>query len=165
MTTTEQVNTTNYKISLLKKKNITYLYMYNNYFMIILKIKYPVKFLDKKKISISSNNTNIRNTVSSFIKQFIFWKFIKIKFFGKGFKIKKNSTSNMLLLFNRAHITNIFWKNLFIKKIKKYKMYVYYTNHNLNLINDILKIRYINMFTKKGLRRTRQIILKKKSKK
>ncbi len=44
-------------------------------------------------------------------------------------------------------------------------MYLRYTNKNKNIINTIINVRPINIFTKKGLRGTRQIFLKKKGKK
>ena len=100
------------------------------------------------------------------MKQFYLYAFCKLKFAGKGYKIKKNNISNIMLLFNRSHITNLFWKNIFLKKIKKYKVYLYCTEFSIQkLVQKILTIRYINIFTKKGLRKSRQIILKKKNKK
>jgi hypothetical protein len=52
-----------------------------------------------------------------------------------------------------------------VKKLKKYKMYLKYTNKNYNIVETILKIRKLNIFTKKGLRLARQVVLKKKGKK
>jgi hypothetical protein len=71
----------------------------------------------------------------------------------------------MILIFNRAHITVIWWRNIILKKIKKNKFYVKLTPKTLNFINTILKVRHINIFTKKGLRTSRQILFKKKGKK
>ena len=71
-----------------------------------------------------------------------------------------------MLLFNRAHITNISYFGVFLKKIKKYKLYVYGNYYNtVDMSQTITNIRYINIFTKKGLRYARQLVLKKKSKK
>ncbi len=44
-------------------------------------------------------------------------------------------------------------------------MYLKYNHLQKNIVNTILNVRYINIFTKKGLRESRQIILKKKGKK
>jgi len=110
------------------------------------------------------NFVKIVNT-NPFLRQFFFCVFTKVKFMGKGYKIKKNNHNNIMLLFNRAHITNIFYKNVFIKKIKKYKLYIACTQVNIKVINTIIGIRKINIFTKKGLREARQILQKKKSKK
>jgi hypothetical protein len=71
----------------------------------------------------------------------------------------------MVLLFNRAHTTTIWWKNIILKKLKKYKIYIKYNNRFENFIKTILNVRYINIFTKKGLRKSRQIVMKKKGKK
>jgi len=52
-----------------------------------------------------------------------------------------------------------------VKKIKKNKFYVKHTIKNISIIKTILNVRFINIFTKKGLRISRQILLKKKGKK
>lgn len=44
-------------------------------------------------------------------------------------------------------------------------MYINCTGANKNIVNTIIGTRLINIFTKKGLRKTRQILLKKKGKK
>jgi len=44
-------------------------------------------------------------------------------------------------------------------------MYIKYNKQDKMVINTILNIRPINIFTKKGLREARQIFLKKKGKK
>ena len=103
--------------------------------------------------------------MNKFIKQFYLCNFTKIKFSGKGYKIKKNSKQSLILLFNRSHTTILWWKNTFIKKIKKYKLYIKYNNTNKTIIQTLLCIRPINIFTKKGLRTSRQILFKKKGKK
>jgi len=144
-----------YKISCIKNNNTEYYYYatVKNYFF-LLKVHKNNKIL---------NQTNTH--FNFFIKQFCLCLFTKIKFTGKGYKIKKNNKHNMMLLFNRAHITNVFFKNMFLKKLKKYKIYIQYTNGCTKIINTILNIRNINIFTKKGLRKSRQILLKKKGKK
>jgi hypothetical protein len=70
-----------------------------------------------------------------------------------------------VLLFNRAHITHLWWKNIFLKKLKKYKIYIKYTQINKKFFKTILNVRNINIFTKKGLRQSKQILYKKKGKK
>jgi hypothetical protein len=54
---------------------------------------------------------------------------------------------------------------MFLKKLKKYKMYIKYNQTQQKIINTIINIRPINIFTKKGLRKSRQILFKKKGKK
>jgi hypothetical protein len=165
----EKIFLENFKISIFKSSGFVYLYIYNiNYYCLI-------KFTKNIKIELKTNkflefNSNNRDTkslknIKYFLNQFYFYKFTKIKFTGKGYKIKKNSSKSLILLFNRAHTTTLWWKNLSIKKIKKYKMYLKYNHLQKNIVNTILNVRYINIFTKKGLRESRQIILKKKGKK
>ena len=161
---TQRVNTFNYNVSILKKNKGNYLYIYNTNYCCMLKVSVKITLIglvasfEQKKI------VKIKNT-SNFLRQFFFCIFTKIKFMGKGYKIKKNNNNNLMLLFNRAHITNIFYKNFFIKKIKKYKLYISCTQTNVNIIHTLINIRKINIFTKKGLRAARQILQKKKSKK
>ena len=50
-------------------------------------------------------------------------------------------------------------------KLKKYKIYLNYINSNKYILNAIISVRPMNIFTKKGLRYARQIVLKKKGKK
>jgi hypothetical protein len=161
----------NYNLSIFKNKNLIYLYIYNHNYYCLIKIS-----TKEIKFNLKNENTfellynkpqmfDISQKIVKFIKQFCICEFSKIKFTGKGYKIKKNTTNNIQLLFNRAHITNIWYKNITILKLKKYKMYVNYTNFNEKILNTILSVRPVNIFTKKGLRSARQILLKKKGKK
>lgn len=164
----EKIFLENFKISIFKKKNKIYLYIYNSTYFCLIKINLKLKVFIKndKYIEIIHNNKNHPvKKLNFFLEQFYFYKFIKIKFTGKGYKIKKNTNRSMILLFNRAHTTTLWWKNIFLKKLKKYKMYIKYNYKNQKLINTIISIRPINIFTKKGLRLSRQLLLKKKGKK
>ena len=160
----------NFNISIFRKHNIIYLYIYNvNYFSLIRLSPTLKLYLRNQKcleiLQVTYNNINLDLYLNKFLKQFFLCEYSKIKFSGKGYKIKKNSTQSLILLFNRAHLTTVWWRNIFLKKYKKYKIYINYTDKNKYFINTVLKIRYINIFTKKGLRESRQIILKKKGKK
>ncbi len=156
-----------FNISIFIKKRFIYLYIYNNNYYCFIKINKHIKIKLKTNTLVcfyyQQHTTEI--TMEKFLKQFNLCNFSKIKFTGKGYKIKKNTKSSLVLLFNRAHTTVIWWRGLFLKKLKKYKMYLRYTNKNKNIINTIINVRPINIFTKKGLRGTRQILLKKKGKK
>lgn len=155
----------NFNISVLTKHKIIYIYIYNNNYYCFL--KFTKNFKLKLKNNIFLEVTHLIdlnfNQLNKYLKQFYFYKFIKIRFTGKGYKIKKNTFKSMVLLFNRAHITLLWWNNLFIKRLKKYKIYVRYIN--TNVVKSVVNIRFINVFTKKGLRQSRQILLKKKGKK
>lgn len=166
----ESIFLKNYNLSIFKKNQHIYVYIYNTQYYCILKIPSNIKiFLEKtKKFTLIYKNpqiNNIYNSINSFLKQFFLYEYTKIKFTGKGYKIKKNTNKSLILLFNRSHITILWWQNIFIKKLKKYKIYIKYNNINKNIIPNILNIRNINIFTKKGLRKSRQILLKKKGKK
>lgn len=167
-----QIQTNNLKFSLFNIKNFTWLYLYNDKYSIFLKTN------SQNKLSVLSSQTIVienryKNSIFFFkktilykyIKQISSFNFIKIKFSGKGYKIKKNNKNNLMLLFNRAHITHLWWKNIILKKLKKYKLYLRYTQNNKIVIKTITKIRSINVFTKKGLRQSKQILFKKKGKK
>jgi hypothetical protein len=162
------LNLHNFDLSIFKKSTLTYLYLYNINYCCFLKISKSVKIRITGRQTIelyNNNNKNELKLISFFIKQFNLCNSSKIKFTGKGYKIKKNSKESLILLFNRSHTTTLWWKNIFIRKLKKYKMYIKYNPINEKIIKTIIGIRPVNIFTKKGLREARQILLKKKGKK
>jgi hypothetical protein len=160
----------NFNLSIFFKKKRVYVYIYNNNYYSVIKItkNTQIKLNKNNCLELLYNNICTKPTlekIKNFLKQLYLCNFAKIKFTGKGYKIKKNSCKSLVLLFNRAHTTTVWWKNIFLKKLKKYKIYIQYTNKNKSILDTILKIRPINVFTKKGLRKSRQILLKKKGKK
>ncbi len=157
-----------FKLSVFLNRGFIYLYIYNKTYYCLIKVnkKLKVNMINNKTIEVKNvENTNLIKRINLFLKQFYFYEFTKIKFTGKGYKIKKNTTQSMVLLFNRAHTTTIWWKNLSIKKLKKYKIYIKCSFVQKKVIDTIVGVRPINIFTKKGLRKSRQILLKKKGKK
>lgn len=163
----DNLNLQGYNISIFKKKRYLYIYIYNNIFYFVLRMSQTTKMRLKTGLALEiSNLKQIRlNEVKIFLKQFTVWESSKIKFAGKGYKIKKNTKNSLILLFNRSHITILWWKNIFVKKLKKYKLFIKYNPINKKIVNTILNVRHINIFTKKGLRKSRQILYKKKGKK
>ena len=160
----------NFNISIFYKSDQVYIYVYNSNYYSIIKVSRNTKAILNKdncmELTFKEFSTRTAlHQVKFFLKQFYLCDFAKIKFSGKGYKIRKNSTKSLVLLFNRAHTTTIWWKNIFLKKLKKYKMYIKYTYKNKDIVNTILNVRRINIFTKKGLRKSRQVLLKKKGKK
>lgn len=109
--------------------------------------------------------TSVKGIFKYFLVQFIKYQAYKIKFTGKGYKIKKPTKKSFRFLFNKSHLCVIWWKNVHFKKYKKYKTYIRSINLINNTVNKILKIRMIDVFTKKGLRLSRSTIYKKKGKK
>ena len=165
-----KMNLLNFRFSLLKNSKLQYIYIYNKEYFIVIMVgnKTKVSVQNNKELSFNYDilfPCKLFKSVSSFVRQFGLSNFSKIKFSGKGYKIKKDSNSSVVLLFNRSHTTKIWWRNLFLKKLKKYKLYINYTKKNREIINKVLSVRYCNIFTKKGLRKSRQVFLKKKGKK
>jgi len=159
------INLQNFNFSIIKKEKSTYLIIYNKNFYSIIKIRKGVKILNNLYLELIGGEARVIKSINEFLKQFYLCNFTKIKFTGKGYKIKKNSKQSIVLLFNRSHTTTLWWRGIFLKKLKKYKMYIRYNKQDKMVINTILNIRPINIFTKKGLREARQIFLKKKGKK
>lgn len=116
------------------------------------------------------NDTN--NKFSRFLKRFLkSWDnyfFKKIKFKGKGFRmrfLKKNKL--VKFFFGRSHKTFIIFKKIILKKISKYKFILKSINPKKLSDNSSLvtKIKPLNVYTLRGLRFSRQTIFKRKGKK
>lgn len=91
--------------------------------------------------------------------------FIKVRFYGKSFRwifTKKKIKFKV----QKAHKTYILFKHLrFSRKKKlKLKLRIFRVNDKTNMILNIKKIKYINLFTKKGLRVLKTKLYKKKGK-
>lgn len=137
------LNLQNFNLSIFKKNTLMYLYLYNVNYCCFLKIGKGVKIKIKgsQTVELYNNNKNELNLINFFVKQFNLCSSSKIKFTGKGYKIKKNNKESLILLFNRSHTTTLWWKNIFIKKLKKYKMYIKYNPVNKGVIKTIVGIR------------------------
>lgn len=148
--------------------NNIYIYLYNqNFFLLINFISYNIyfnRFLNILKIIKKKKNEKLYN--KKLLNNFLFtWEnffFSKIYFLGKGFKLKKVN-NNIYFNFNYSHIKLLINQNIIIKKIQKTKLVLFSKNlHKLNtLCKDILNIKKINVYTKRGLRKNKQIIRKK----
>ena len=100
----------NLNLSLLMLKGSLYVYIYNKNYYCLLKVKKTIK-INIKMVNVIDvffdipQNTNILKNIYGFLDQLSKCNFTKIKFTGKGYKIKKTSQSSVSLLFNRSHIT------------------------------------------------------------
>lgn len=159
------INFFNFKTSVLKRRNNIYVYVYNDHYYCLFKVSDSVDISLINSSAYLLSCSGVEQRMAEFLKQFFVCSFSKIKFTGKGYKIKKSSKKSVILLFNRAHITIFWWNNFILKKLKKYKMYIKHTNKNRQAVRALLGVRNINIFTKKGLRSSRQILYKKKGKK
>jgi ribosomal protein L6P/L9E len=147
----------NYKFNLFMNhlNNNLFLNKYNNIVKIIHK-------------DVSNTQNLINNNLNNFLKKIDIYEFIKIKFKGKGFKIGFYKNKNIMnFFFGSSHINIFLIKNTIIKKINKYKFILKSNNNNrLNtLVKKITKIRSINFYTLRGLRNSRQQIIKRKGRK
>jgi hypothetical protein len=95
----------------------------------------------------------------------LLWFFYKFKYFGKGLKIKK-STKDSLVIFNlgASHPSKLYFNtnNLSILRTKKNTYTVISLNKN-NILTyyDFYKIRPYNLYTRRGLRLSRQPFCKR----
>lgn len=92
----------------------------------------------------------------------------KIKFTGKGYRITFRKKKKVIFFyFGHSHDTIVVFRSLIIIQPHKYK-FVFYKNSLekiRNLTSKILKIKPMNIYTRRGLRLSKQTILKRKGEK
>lgn len=108
------------------------------------------------------------NLINKILFSFEDYFFKKIKFKGKGFRLRiKKRKKAIKFLFGHSHLNILFLKNVKLKKSGKYKFVI--KNSQSEQLNKISKkiclIKPINVFTNRGIRQHRQIIFKRKGKK
>lgn len=92
----------------------------------------------------------------------------KLRFTGKGYKVKKFRLQKCFkLFFGHSHLQYIYAGGLRYKKLSKYRLLLITNKRKkLNRIVSLsLAARPINRYTKRGFRCTRQFILKRPGKK
>lgn len=132
-------------------------------------------FIDKWSNSIVLQNnktklktTKINNTIFNFLNSWNKYFYNKIKFKGKGFRIKFFKKIKLIkFYFGKSHKTFFILKKIKRKKINKYKFILLGLNNNKlkKISKKISNIKNINLYTLRGLRISRQIIYKRKGKK
>jgi hypothetical protein len=152
----------------LKTNSISSLYIYNNkYFFYLCNINFKTYYFNKNINALilntkDKNNYNIINNIFFELTNFYYKKII---FNGKGFKLKKNKNANMLN-FNNSHIKLFLeQKNKLIKNSKNSFLYLYKNIKNIKNVNFFLNLFKINIFTKRGVKLNRSLLLIKKTKK
>lgn len=103
-----------------------------------------------------------------FFFSFNYFFFKKFKFTGKGYKIKKvKNKKSFQLFFGYSHKVYLISGGCQLRKLTKYKLYlITNTRKKSNKISLIIKnIKAANLFTKRGLRATKQKIFKRPGKK
>lgn len=165
------------KILLWKKCNNNFIniFLINSDKKLILTFFKKSIFIDKWSNSvillnnkINFNSVKINNLVLNFLKSWDKYFYNKIKFKGKGFRIKFFKKIKLIkFYFGKSHKTFFILKKIKRKKINKYKFIVLGLNNDkLKIISKkISNIKNINLYTLRGLRFSRQIIYKRKGKK
>jgi len=91
----------------------------------------------------------------------------RVRFSGKGYKIKRSKRSrNYRFYFGRSHKAFVFIGGLASRRLAKQKLLLLSNNRRRvnNTVSAITGIRNLNRFTKRGLRCTKQFILKRPGK-
>lgn len=154
-------------------QNLNCISLYDKYYIGSTN-QFNVKFyIDKTTNSTCNLNRSVSEKDINFIYlnffySFNFFFFRKFKFIGKGYKIKKTKNKKSFkLFFGYSHKIFLMPSGLQLRKLTKYKLFLL-TNTRLKekLTSPIIQhIRKLNLFTKRGLRATRQIVFKRPGKK
>jgi hypothetical protein len=164
-----------FSMIVLKKKNKTsqLFYCYNKIYF--YKFSFEKFIFDVNLNSITAiidNNNELdifeKNVFKKFIKSLDCYFFLKIKFKGKGYKIKYSKKRKfMRFFFGRSHITFMKYKNVIIKKTLKYKFVLKSNNlEKLKFVGNKTKnIKNVNIFTSRGIRISRSVLFKRRGKK
>lgn len=121
-----------------------------------------------EKTHLYDKNNKFGAFIEELLKSWNFYFFSKIKFKGKGFRIRFLKRNKLVkFFFGRSHKTFISFKKIIMKKINKYKFILKSLNKNkvLNNTNKVVSIKPLNLYTIRGLRNSRQIVFKRKGKK
>lgn len=151
---------------ILKNKNKKYFFI-NSAIMLNISSSCTIDLELNLIINNAINSYSLHSKSNEFIKNVWYYSFNKIKFTGKGFKIKKTKKKNINFFFYHSHINILILKNIIIKKLNKNKLVILAKNLNLKLKaeNKILSIKPINIYTKRGLRLSKVLIKKRTGKK
>lgn len=102
----------------------------------------------------------LSNTVVAFFK--------KIKFKGKGFRLTSyRKRTTLEFIFGHSHLYLLFMQQLHYKRFNKYR-YIFYTKNKVVLdetIRRVVAVRPINVYTLRGLRATKMLVIKRKGRK
>jgi len=158
----------NLKKLLLKIKNKMFyvLYIYNTHYSIWFKINtFYNTHMSYILLAKNDNKKEIIKQFNLFFYMWAYWFIKKIKFKGKGYKYTKQK-NKITFLFNHSHITEILFNNTTCIRQKKTKFSLYTNKIETikNTIKMVVDVRYINKYTKRGLRTNKQWVKKRKGK-
>lgn len=167
---------TTFKLCIIKSNNITKIIAFNEKKTIKTHINNIISSLqiDTENNILNMNHTNVAdiskwsNILNNLLFAFNHYFFKKIKFKGKGFRLKiKKQKKICKFLFGHSHTMLAYIKNIKIQKCTKYKFNLKSVNKiNLqSLVSSIIVIKPNNVYTNRGIREGRQIIFRRKGKK
>lgn len=167
-----------FKLVLLKKKLTFIFYSYTEEY--VVKMSYiglcmsnlrfffskQMKTLIIDKWRLTTVRVAVYNALFKFWKQFFILTFAKIKYKGKGYKLYLKKKNRIFLQFGLSHKTYTNDVNSHFFFLMKGKLL--FLGLNKKKFNDFLykliRLKYINIFTIRGLRLSRQVIFKKTGK-
>ena len=166
----------NFNFIIIKKYNKIILIIFNKFFNFKmffkkkqnLKINKFLNNIEYKNCILKNNFYYIKDDFYKFLEKLNNYYYLKIKFKGKGYKVCSYKKIKLIdFQFGKSHKSMIFYKNIKIKKIKKYKIILLKNNYNelKKLSCNIIKIKKLNEYTNRGLRNSRQIVIKRRGKK
>lgn len=159
------------------KKNSGYMYyIYNEFFFYkIVKTQPLFQFVDQNSRTLilrdfieNPFNTLFLKKLENFLFSWDNYFYEKIKFTGKGYRITFRKKKKLIIFFfGHSHDTIMVFRSLILKQPHKYKFLIIKNSlYKLKqLVSKITKIKPMNIYTKRGLRNSRQIIKKRKGKK
>jgi len=139
-----------------------YIVVHNNRHFITLKID-GIKYCAVSKfITLNNNNDKAIKTLKNYIYSWANFFLKKITFKGKGYKITKKR-GFLILNFNHSHLTWLLLFNTLCIKSTKTKYLMALKNYNtLNVLMDkLVAIRKLNIYTKRGIKLSKQKIFRK----
>lgn len=159
--------------TILRKENNYWVYIKNNNKTIYFKFICGEIILKKNihgwiKLNYKPNNiVYYEYLLNMIIQSWSFFFYKKFKFKSKGLKIKRKKKKNLKFFFWLSHINIACIKNCKLKRIGKQK-YIFMASNWIflkKICKEMQSIKPNDLFTKKGIRFSRQIILKKRGKK
>lgn len=170
------INNLENSMKILKKDVYIILVLFNKFRSIRLFFKGTTQIrYDKnsKNIIIAGSFINstlkiIEKSINNLIFSFNRLWHVKIKFAGKGFKIKRRrKTKSIKFFFYYSHINVIVLKKAKLKQRKKNKFIIKsWRANNVKLAAQMItSIRNLNIYTKRGIRVSKQVVFRKTGKK
>lgn len=164
-------------LTIIKNQKHFILYNYNKFFFYQLGQPKDLVAIwidnETKSVGFQTFNSKALTKLYFYLIQIFFFSWDsyfleKIKFKGKGYRIAfKKKKKIMKFYFGHSHDTIFIFRWVLVKKPHKYKFII--LNNNLQTLKQlnhkILKIKPVNIYTKRGLRNFRQTIYKRKGKK